>query len=124
MQHRATKLIPSLRSKPYHERLNKLKLFSVKKRRLRGQLIECFKTLKGLNNVDASRVFILVGETSTRGHNLKLQGKRANLDIIKNFYTYSIINEWNNLPNVVVDSITINTFKKRLDNHLEIMGIV
>lgn len=124
VQHRATKLIPSLRSKPYHERLNKLKLFSVKKRRLRGQLIECFKTLKGLNNVDASRVFTLVGETSTRGHNLKLQGKRANLDIIKNFYTYSIINEWNNLPNVVVDSITINTFKKRLDNHLEIMGIV
>ncbi len=38
----ATKMIPSLRSKSYDERLAQINLFSLEKRRLRGKL-ECFK---------------------------------------------------------------------------------
>ena len=124
VQHRATKLIPSVRNKPYHERLKKLNLFSVRKRRLRGQLIECFKILKGFNNVNANNLFTLPVECPTRLHDSKLRGKRATMDVIKNFFTYSIINDWNNLPNAVVDSRTIDSFKMRLDKHLTNIGIV
>ncbi len=54
-QRRVTKMIPSLRNKSYEERLARLNLFSHEKRRLRGKLIECFKILKGCENVDAKK---------------------------------------------------------------------
>ncbi len=38
----ATKMIPSLRNKSYEERLARLNLFSLEKRRIQGKLIECF----------------------------------------------------------------------------------
>ncbi len=57
VQLRATKMIPSLRNKSYEERLARLNLFSLEKRRLRGKLVECFKILKGFTNVCANRLF-------------------------------------------------------------------
>lgn len=125
VQRRATKLVPSLRGKSYQERLKELNLFSLKKRRLRGQLIECFKTLKGFNNVDATKVFSLATDNNnTRGNGMKLTGRRVNLDVTKNFFTLNIVDEWNSLPRNVVDSTTINTFKNRLDQHLEANGVL
>lgn len=123
VQRRATKLIPSLRNKPYNERLRELDLFSLKKRRIRGQLIECFKILKGFSNVNSNNLFKIAKEGSTRGNKLKLTGRKANLDITKNFFTHSIINEWNKLPNEVIDSDSIYTFKKRLDTYHRKVGL-
>ena len=124
IQHRATKLIPSLRNKPYLERIKELDLFSLSKRRLRGKLIECFKTLKGFNNIDASKLFTVITESKTRGNGIKLQGTTAKLDSTKNFFTFSVISEWNKLPENVVESSSINMFKRRLDKYLEATGIV
>ncbi len=46
VQRRATKMISSLHNKSCEERLSRLNLFSLEKRRLRGKLIECFKILR------------------------------------------------------------------------------
>lgn len=124
VQRRATKMIPSLRHKSYHERLKRLNLFSLKKRRLRGQLIECFKILKGFNRLDRDELFTLDTDDRTRSNGMKLKVKKANLDVTQNFFTYSVIPEWNKLPRRVVECRTINTFKRKLDAHLKEAGVV
>ena len=71
-QRRATKLIPSLKHLPYEERLRKLNLMPLVQRRLRGDLIETFKFMKGINKVHCSRFFQISQESRTRGHDQKI----------------------------------------------------
>ncbi|KAF2348345.1 Proteasome subunit alpha/beta [Trinorchestia longiramus] len=57
IQLKATKMVPELRNLSYERRLQRLELISLEQRRLRGQLIETFKYLNGLNNVTLERLF-------------------------------------------------------------------
>ena len=117
VQARATKLIPELRHKTYEERLAELNLFSLETRRLRGQLIEVFKILRGFDDVDYRSMFQL-SEGQTRNHGYKLELKRYNGDLCGNFFSYRIGNYWNALPPEVVNSSSVDQFKSRLDKVL------
>ncbi len=74
VQRRATKLVPSIRDLPYTERLRQLELPSLKHRRLRGDLIQVYKILNGIDRLDPTRFFTLATGTSatTRGHSQKI----------------------------------------------------
>ena len=120
VQARATKLIPSIRHLSYHKRLERLNLFSLEKRRLRGQLIETFKILKGVNKVDMNSLFTLK-DNYTRSNGWKLELKRFNTTQCGNFFTYKIASYWNRLPADVVNSSTVSQFKNRLDKVLDML---
>ena len=119
VQRRATKMIPSMRNMTYENRLQMLRLPTLESRRLRGEMIEVFKILKGFDNVDSRQFFKLSDIGITRNNGLKLQVKRFRTNIAKNFFTYKVINHWNRLPQEVVDAQSINTFKNRLDRYMK-----
>ena len=49
--------------------------------------------------------------------NLKNLLKECEYDIRKYYFTERIVNIWNSLPDAVVNSSTVNQFKKNLDRH-------
>ena len=115
VQRRATKLIEGFRNLSYEARLNKTGLISLEQRRVRGDLIQVFKMIKGFDKVNYKEFFEISSSSRTRGHSYKIVKKRCNGDLRKHFFTQRVVNSWNNLPQHVVDADTINCFKNRLD---------
>ena len=57
VQRRATRMIPGLRNKEYKDRLKELKMFSLKYRLLRGDLIEVYKIINNIEGIDILNFF-------------------------------------------------------------------
>ena len=118
VQRRITKMIPRLRNKSYEERLKELNLFSLSKRRMRGDLIEVYKIFKGFDNINVNDYFTIDRTSVTRNNGFKIVGKRFRTNESKHFFN-RVVNVWNGLPAHVVKSNTIETFKHRLDKYFE-----
>jgi len=103
-------MIKGLGRLPCEERLRELSLFSLEKRRLRGDLFAMFQYLKGGYKEDGDSLFTRSHMEKTRGNEYKLLLGRFQLDTRGKFFTVRTTSHWNNLPREVVDSSTLDTF--------------
>jgi len=102
----------------YGERLRELWLFSLQKRRLRGDLIAAFQYLKGAYKKDGNKLFSKACCNRTRGNGFKLKEVRFRLNIRKKCFTMRVVKHWKRLPREVLDAPSLETVKVRLDRAL------
>jgi len=93
-------------------------LFSLKKRRLRGYLINAYKYLEGGCQEDGAKLFSVVPSDRTKGNRHKLKHHKFSLNMRKNFFTLRVTEHWNRLPREAVESPSLEIFKTRLDKIL------
>ena len=102
----------------YKERLRELGLFSLEKRRLRGDLRNASKYLQGGGQEDGTRLFLVVHRDRTRGNGHKLKHRKFQLNMRKNVFTLRLTEPWPRLPREAVESPSLEIFKTHLDKVL------
>ncbi|KFV53866.1 hypothetical protein N328_11072, partial [Gavia stellata] len=118
VQRRTTKMIRGLEHLSYEDRLRELGLFSLKKRRLWGDLVAAFQYLKGVYEKAGEGLFTRACSNRTRGNGFKLKEGRFKSDIRKKFFAMRVVRHRNRLPREVVDAEAPQVFKARLDGAL------
>ena len=116
VQARATKLIYNLKDLPYEVRLKRLNLTTLEDRRKRGDLIQTYRIVTQIDNINPDSMFQKPTYTSSRGHTQKFAKQRSRLDVRKHFYSQRVVDGWNKLPEATINSPTLLTFKKSLSH--------
>ena len=95
-------MIPSLRNLLHEERLKRLVMFSLRRRRLRGDMTEVFKMIHDIDKANMRKIFCIDEDVRTTKYSLclKIRG-HVNSNTGLNFFTRRVINYWNHLTDIV-----------------------
>ena len=110
-------MVPQIKYMQYETRLAKLNLPSLKDRRMRGDLIRCYKFINGFNSMNwfyggqpETRLNKSQLSVKTRGHQQRLESQFSKLDTRRHFFSNRVVNNWNKLDSTVVSDKSHNSF--------------
>ena len=136
VQKRAVRAVSGIAGS-YEQKLSILNLPSLSARRKRGDMIQTFKIVKQIDNIDPTKYFQIAADQHNhatrqarvvvRADNaneneavptINLTKPKANKDPRKHFFTHRVVDNWNNLDQLVKAATTVNKFKKLYDDKL------
>ena len=120
VQRTITSKIDSLQGYNYHQRLRKLKLYSLQRRRERYYAIYMYKISEGLVPNNLNMQFYTTRRQEKKCHLPRLNAQMAHLSTIRlNFFTSRGPAIYNSLPAKIKEARSLDSFKNQLDGFLK-----
>ena len=123
VQKRAVNMVAGLRSRNYVDKLKEVGLTTLEERRARGDMIQTFRIIQGVDNVETGTWFTMANEreregaTSTRNNRdtTRLVEGDSNYELRRNFFSQRVPSRWNALPQSTRQQSTVLGFKAAFD---------
>ncbi len=109
----AVKFVKGLRHVPYETALQRLRLFSLVRRRIRSDLL--YKITHGLLDFPCDAVFTAPTRIGLRGHTFKIRQQRCKNRRRQYVFGIRVVPHWNKLSEEIVNASSVETSKFRLD---------
>ncbi len=116
----------NLAALPYHARLSLLNLEPLEHRRIKADLVFLFKILNNMVDLSEFSLFseLPQAQVRTRGNARKLRSRLyPRLDCAKYFFSYRVVNIWNNLPDFVASCPSLAIFKSYLNDSSDLSNL-
>ena len=107
-------MVKGIKNKSYSERLKLLNLETLQFRRSRADMIQTFRIIKGFDKINKDIFFQFNSDNRTRGHSYKILKPQVTTSVKLNSFSQRVINNWNSLNELTVQSKTIHAFKTAL----------
>ena len=120
IQRTITAKVDGMEALNYHERLYKLKLYSIQRRRERFAAIHMFKIANGLVPNNMGLEFYETSRHGLKCRKPKLNASMTHLSTVRlNFFTFTGPSIYNMLPAIIKQAKSLDQFKSNLDKFLQ-----
>ena len=132
VQKRAVRCVQGLHGS-YEDKLAQINLPTLVQRRLRGDLIQTFKIVNHIDDVNPNTWFSFMSdcERTTRSNTqieddgsstqrLTLCAGVGQYELRRNFFSNRVVQPWNQLPDDLKEAPSVNTFKAGYDRFLTV----
>ena len=125
VQERMIRMLSDAKGATYEDKLKSVNLTSLTERRERGDAIEAFKTLNGINKVDKNKWFQIEGDdtrATRRNTQVTEEGEKRRTNVLKEEAARLEVRRvraaktWNKIPDKVREQKSTNAFKNAFDN--------
>ena len=137
VQRKATRIPFGFAKLQYEDSLKRFSLTTLKYRRLRGDLIEMYKVTSSRESINwvkplnlRKNVDISGPAANVRGNSLNLRRESFSSRIRNSFCSWATLRDnffvknWNSLPNAIVTSPSLNSFKSAIDGQFKKLAAI